>query len=151
MWHGEYYANPDLGGRPAVVRQDAEVAFDWQEESPDAELPADNFSVRWTKRAWFEDALYTFYATMDDGMRVYVDDELLIDEWRDRAAREVTASRHMSAGAHEVRVEYYERGHMALARLWWAEEHSFVGWQGLYFGDPEPAGQSRDGARRSPR
>jgi hypothetical protein len=140
MWHGEYYANPDLGGRPVVARQDPEVAFDWQEEAPVPELPANNFSVRWTKRAWFEDALYSFYATMDDGMRVYVDDELLIDEWRDQPAREVQARRHMSAGVHAVRVEYYERGHRALARLWWAQEHSFVGWQGFYFGDPDLLG-----------
>jgi hypothetical protein len=139
-WHGEYYANPDLGGRPAMVRQDSEVAFDWQEESPDSAIPADNFSVRWTKQAWFEEALYTFYANIDDGMRLYVDDELLIDEWRDAAAREVTASRHMSAGAHTVRVEYYERGHVALARLWWAEDHSFVNWQGRYYADPDLEG-----------
>ena len=99
LWRGEYYANPDLGGNPALVRSDVAVAFDWQEGSPAPELGADSFSVRWTKREWFESAVYTFYATMDDGMRVYVDGDLIIDEWRDRAVREVTARREMSAGA----------------------------------------------------
>jgi hypothetical protein len=139
-WHGEYFANPDLGGVPAMTRLDAAVAFDWQEEAPAPELAADNFSVRWTRRAWFESATYTFYATMDDGMRVYVDDELIIDEWHDLAVREVTASRLMSTGVHEVRVEYYERGHRAVAHLWWAQEHSFVGWRGYYYADRELLG-----------
>jgi len=140
LWLGEYYANPDLGGNPALVRSDAAIAFNWQEGSPAPEVGADSFSVRWTKREWFETAVYAFYATMDDGMRVYVDDQLIIDEWSDRAAREVTARRQMSAGVHEVRVEYYERGHLAVARLWWAEEHSFVGWRGRYFADRELLG-----------
>jgi hypothetical protein len=127
-------------GEPVMARADAAIAFDWQEDAPAPGLGVDNFGVRWTRRAWFESAEYTFYATMDDGMRVYVDGELLIDEWRDRAAREVTASREMTAGVHEVRVDYYERGHRAVARLWWAEERKFVGWEGRYYADPNLEG-----------
>jgi hypothetical protein len=132
-WRGEYYNNPDLWGNPAVVREDQAIGFDWQENAPAPGLPADAFSVRWSATATFQEGSYNFHATMDDGMRVYVDGERIIDEWRDMPAREVVASRHMTAGSHVLRVEYYERGHKALAKLWWERDRSFAGWKGMYW------------------
>jgi hypothetical protein len=132
-WRGEYYDNPDLWGNPAMVREDLAVGYDWQEGAPAPGLPADGFSVRWSATATFQEGWYSFHATMDDGMRVYVDGERIVDEWRDMPAREVVASRHMTAGSHALRVEYYERGHKALAKLWWAKERSFAGWKGMYW------------------
>jgi hypothetical protein len=132
-WRGEYYANPDLHGNPTLVRDDAAIGFDWGNEAPAPGLPADAFSVRWTGVASFAQGPYLFHATIDDGMRVYVDDELLIDEWRDRPEREVTVRRQMAAGAHALRVEYYERGHRAVAKFWWEPERSFSGWKGHYW------------------
>ena len=132
-WRGEYYANPDLWGTPALVRDDEAIGFDWQEGPPAPGLPADAFSVRWSGTATFQEGPYIFNATMDDGMRVYVDDELIIDEWRDRSARQAAASRYMSAGSHAMRVEYYERGHTALAKLWWERDRTFAGWKGMYW------------------
>jgi hypothetical protein len=139
-WHGEYYDNPDLWGNPALVRDDITLGFEWQEDAPAPELPADGFSVRWSQVATFEEGLYDFHATMDDGMRVYVDDELLIDEWRDKAEREVTANRYMSAGSHTLRVEYYERAHRALANLWWEKQGSYSGWKGIYWANRDLLG-----------
>jgi hypothetical protein len=116
-----------------LVREDEAIGFDWQDDPPAPGLPADAFSVRWSGTAIFQEGRYTFSASMDDGMRVYVDGELIIDEWRDMSARQVVASRHMSAGSHTLRVEYYERGHKALARLSWERSRSFAGWKGLYW------------------
>ena len=148
-WRGEYFANPDLWGAPALVREDETIGFDWLEGSPAPGLPADGFSVRWSGTATFEEGQHTFNAAMDDGMRVYVDDELIIDEWRDRPARQVAASRYMSAGSHALRVEYYERGHTALARLWWEKERSFAGWKGMYWPNTSFPRQSGADPRRS--
>ncbi len=52
----------------------------------------------------------------DDGMRVWVDGALLIDQWRDQSPTTFTASRPMSAGTHEVRVEWFETGGSAKSR-----------------------------------
>jgi len=140
-WRGEYYANANLEGSPAVVRTDAHVGFDWANGAPASALPADGFSVRWSRVVAFEQGSYTFTAIMDDGMRVYVDDELLIDEWRDRSRREVSASREMSAGNHALRVEYYDRRHGALASLRWEQDRTYMDWKGLYWDNPDLLGQ----------
>jgi hypothetical protein len=132
-WRGEYYPNIELSGQPALVRMDKYVGFDWKNEAPAPGFKADRFSVRWSRVAPFNAGLYHFHAIMDDGMRVYVDDELLIDEWQDEAEREVVASRYMSAGNHALRVEYYEQGHRALANFWWEKDHPYPDWKGIYW------------------
>ena len=123
-----------------MEREDPAVGFDWEFAAPAPGLPVDGFSVRWSTVARFETGLYDFHATMDDGMRVYVDDELLIDEWRDEARREYTASRHMSAGAHRVRVEYYDIQHHAVANLWWELHPSFTSWKAVYWSNRDLLG-----------
>jgi len=140
-WRGEYFGNPDLEGQPALVRTDDDIGFDWGDGAPAPGLPAEGFSVRWLQVTTFEQGLYRFYATMDDGMRVYVDDELLIDEWRDRSEREVAASRQMSAGSHTLQVEYYDRSHGAVANLRWERDRSYTGWKGMYWANPDLLGQ----------
>jgi len=89
--------------------------------------------VRWRQAAQFEEGLYDFHATMDDGMRVYVDGALVIDEWRDQAERTVTASRYLSAGLHELEVHYYDRQHIAIADLWWEKDRVYPNWKGVYW------------------
>ena len=140
-WRGEYFGNPSLEGQPALVRTDDDIGFDWADDAPAPGLPAEGFSVRWSRVTTFEQGLYRFYATMDDGMRVYVDEELLIDEWQDRSEREVVASRQMSAGSHVLRVEYYDRRHGALANLRWEKDRSYAGWKGMYWANPDLMGQ----------
>ena len=120
---------------------DDHVGFDWADGAPAPGLPAEGFSVRWSRVAAFEQGLYHFWATMDDGMRLYVDEELLIDEWRDRSEREVVASRQMSAGSHALRVEYYDRRHGALANLRWEKDRAYAGWKGMVWANPDLLGQ----------
>jgi len=140
-WRGEYFPNANLEGQPAVVRTDEHVGFDWADGAPMPELPAEGFSVRWSRVVVFEQGNYVFYATMDDGMRVYVDGELLIDEWRDRSRREVVVGRQMSAGNHALRVEYYDKRHGAFANLRWEKDRSYADWKGLYWSNPDLLGQ----------
>jgi hypothetical protein len=132
-WQGEYYSNPNLQGSPYLVRQDPSVGFDWENGPPAPGLPDEEFSVRWSQLVLFEEGLYDFHATMDDGMRVYVDGVLLIDEWRDEAERTVTASRRLSAGLHAMVVEYYDRRHHAVANLWWDQNRTYAGWKSVYW------------------
>ncbi|MHB0855969.1 MAG: PA14 domain-containing protein, partial [Anaerolineae bacterium] len=118
-WKGEYYANPDLAGRPAFVRNDRAIDFDWQAGSPGSGLPVDNFSVRWSRDVEFEAGTYRFWFTVDDALRVYVDGTRIINEWRDAGARTHEVVIPVPAGRHRIVVEYYERGDQAMIKAGW--------------------------------
>jgi hypothetical protein len=62
-------------------------------------------------------ATYTFAVTADDGVRVYLDGTLVIDQWNDQPPTTYTASRPVAAGDRELSVEYYEHSEGAVARL----------------------------------
>jgi hypothetical protein len=132
-WRGAYYPNLTLSGSPSLVRNDRVIAFDWEGGAPAPGLPLDAFSVRWTRTAVFAAGLYRFRAIVDDGVRVYVDNQLLINEWRDGSRREATADRRLAAGYHRVRVEYYERTGDANVRVWWEEIDAYPDWRGEYW------------------
>jgi hypothetical protein len=116
-WRGEYYNNAGLQGAAAFVRGDREINFDWALNAPDPRVSNDNFSVRWTKRQTFAAGVYRVDATMDDGLRVYVDGNLVLDQWADAAVRNASANVTLNAGEHDLRVEYYERAGGAIARV----------------------------------
>jgi hypothetical protein len=139
-WRGEYYSNANLSGSPAVVRNDQAIDFDWQLGAPATGLPADAFSAQWSRTVTFDEGRYVFHAVMDDGMRLYVDGERVIDEWKDGEKREVTANRELSAGSHALRVTYYERKGTALARLWWEKASPYPDWKGEYWSNRNLSG-----------
>ena len=118
-WRGEYFNNKDLAGAPVLVRNDMNINFNWGATAPDASLPADNFSVRWTRTLGFSEGLYRFHAIVDDGLRLYIDNVLVIDSWYDGGWREVTGERWLYTGQHDVRIEYYEHTGYAVLQGWW--------------------------------
>jgi len=118
-WRGEYFTNRHLAGTPALVREDAEIAFDWGTASPDFRLPADNFSVRWTRDVTVKEGNYVFETSTDDGVRLYIDGRVLIDEWRDMSLHTFQARTELTGGTHTLRMEYYEHIGSAQAKLRW--------------------------------
>jgi len=118
---GEYFNNPDLEGKPVLVRLDSEIDFDWGVGSPDPRIPCDNFSVRWTgKLVPPESGSYEFNLATDDGSRLWVDGKLLIDSWHDRGLTSDLAQVQMEKGKkYDIRVEYYERTGTAAAQFSW--------------------------------
>jgi len=144
-WRGEYFANMYLSGAPALVRYDNVINFNWGTGAPASGLPADRFSVRWTNQVRFDAGTYTFYATADDGVRLWVNDVLIIDQWRDGGARTHAATRTLGAGTHALRLEYYENTGEALVQLRWergtpATEVPTGAWRGEYFGNAALSG-----------
>ena len=118
---GEYYANRTLAGSPTFTRTDGPpLNFAWGSGGPGNGLGVDDFSVRWQGSFSLTAATYTFTATADDGVRVWLDGSLLIDKWIDQAATTYTASRAVVAGQHTIKMEYYERGGQAVAKLSWS-------------------------------
>ncbi len=120
VWRAEYFNNPYLIGAPVLVRDEANIYYDWGMGSPAPGVAADNFSVRWTGTINVTaSGNYTFQTTSDDGVRVWVDGGLLIDQWRDQPATTASAVRFVSAGAHPVIVEYYDRYSTSLIYFAW--------------------------------
>ena len=115
---GRYYSGMNFD-ELVLTRTDEVINFNWGAGSPASVVPANQFSVIWEGDFTFENGDYEFTATTDDGMRVFIDDELIIDEWRNQAATSYTAERSLS-GTHRVRVEYYEDAGNAVAQVSWS-------------------------------
>jgi hypothetical protein len=138
-WLGEYYNTPDLSGAPVLVREDAAVNFDWGAGAPAIGMFADNFSIRWTRVVNLAAGTYRFHAYVDDGVRLWVDDVILIDQWHEGLAT-YAADVQLAEGAHNLRVEYYEHIGDALAQLAWERPDSYPDWKGEYFNNPSLSG-----------
>lgn len=116
-WKGEYFNNRDLQGEPVLVRNDAAVDFSWGTGSPAPEVQPDNFSARWTIQRNAPAGIYRFNLWVDDGVRVFVDDQLLINGWSEGPARNYVAEIEVEDGSHKVVVEYFEGVGTALISL----------------------------------
>ena len=139
-WRGEYFEG-DLIGSPKVVRNDERIDFNWGYGAPAAGVRADSFAARWTRQLQFSEGLYRFYALVDDGLRLYVDGNVVIDAWRDGSAREMTADLWLPAGLHTIRVEYYERSGVSLVRVRWDKLSTYPDWRGAYWSNRELRGE----------
>jgi PKD repeat protein/glucose/arabinose dehydrogenase len=119
---GAYFDNIDLTNL-ALSRFDASVDFNWGGGSPDPAIGPDTFSVRWTGQVQpdFSEP-YTFYTQTDDGVRLWVNNQLVIDKWIDQGATEWSSPAiDLVAGQrYDVRMEYYENGGAAVSRLLWS-------------------------------
>jgi hypothetical protein len=95
------------------------IDFRWGTGAAAVGLPADNFSARWSRQVTFESGIYRLYALADNGIRVYVDAKLVVDEWYDGSGDEVYTADLVLDGKHKVVVEYYERDGSASVKFWW--------------------------------
>ncbi len=121
---GEYFDNADLTNLK-VTRIDATVSFNWGAGSPDPSIGVDTFSVRWsgTVTPLFSET-YTFYVKSDDGARLWVNGQQLVNRWIDQGATEVSGTIALTAGtAYAIKMEYYDDGGSALAQLSWSSAH----------------------------
>lgn len=146
-WRAQYWNNPTLGGDPVVTRFEESINYNWWDGSPALGINPDNFSARWTKRVNFQPGVYRFAATMDDGMRVYLNGNLIIDEWLSSATHTVSKDISVAGGSQEVRVEYFDGGGQAVASFEWQRVSgggggggnggdpggAFPNWKGEYF------------------
>ncbi len=121
-WTGLYYANPNLSGSPALTRLDPAIDFNWGAGSPGASVPADLFSVLWTGNFRFSDGAYRFYVTAKDGVRLFVDNVVKLDAWRDQTPTGYFVDVPLTAGDHLLRVEYYNNQGDAVIQVRWQRQ-----------------------------
>ena len=118
----EYFAGVSPSGGPALIACEGGIDHDWGTSGPGAPLGGDQFSARWLGMFDFTAGDYVFSAGADDGIRVWVDDQLVFDGWLEQAATPYRAVVPMTAGAHVVRMDYYEQAGLALAKLFWQKQ-----------------------------
>lgn len=117
----EYFTNMNLEGKPERVITDDQINFMWNDKGPFEDFQIDNFSVRWTGYVKPEKSeTYTFDVGSDDGVRLYIDDELVINDWNDHAYLTNSFTKELTAGKlYKIKLEYYERGGGAIVKFGW--------------------------------
>lgn len=141
-WKGEYYSNTSLSGAPVLVRDDADINFNWGDGSPaPGTVGADQFSARWTRTINLPAGRYRFTAQADDGVRLWVNDQLLINQWQIQPPTTVAAEVDVRGGPAQIRVEYFDEGGNAQISLTWnVVPKAFRDWRGEYFNNTSLSG-----------
>ena len=126
QFQAEYFTNQTLAS-PAAVQQcetvpasgQLKINYEWGGNAPISGVQADHFSARWTGRFTFSAGTYEFRLTSDDGARLYVDDELVINDWVNSSVNTIVGTKTLTAGEHTIRAEYFENTHDAVFKLAW--------------------------------
>ncbi len=115
----EYFKNIDLEGDPVVSRRTPEIKYNWRKGPPARRIPKQNFSARWRGRFKFSEGLYNFRVLADEGVRLKVDGQVLIDHWHDGPEQEFNIKHNPGAGKHIVEVEYFDSKGEAFLEVNW--------------------------------
>lgn len=107
-WFAQYYNNRDLAGAPVLERKETNLSYNWGYGSPAPQVFADNFSARWNRTFNLTGGTYRVTVRADDGVRVYIDGALYIDEWRVQAATPFVRDLVIVTGNHTFTVEFFE-------------------------------------------
>jgi hypothetical protein len=109
-WRAAYFANEALSGEPSLVARVPEADNYWGRGGPGIEMPKDHFSARFeTCLVLDRPGSIVFTVGSDDGSRLFVDDRNVIDAWDPQPYTERSQSVPLDAGAHALRLEYFER------------------------------------------
>jgi hypothetical protein len=120
--NASYFSNTNLAGASVLTRVDPNIDFNWGTGSPGGSVGSDHFSVRWTGNITVPPSAgdVTLAATSDDGVRVWVDNQLCIGNWGPNDSATTESTLLVKAGqTHQLRVEYLELTGNAIMRLKW--------------------------------
>ena len=118
---GEYFDKANLS-KSILTRTDTNIDFDWHKGSPDPAIKKNTFSVRWTGQIEAtQNETYTFYTQADDGVRLWVNNELIIDDWKQHSRQERSGTIDLEAGEfYDIKLEYFEKKGSASVSLLWS-------------------------------
>ena len=121
----EYFDNQNLEGEPVRVLDDKQINFKWNQKGPFEDFPKDNFSVRWTGYIKVDTTgRYSLDVASDDGIRLYINDKLVIDDWSDHALMTNSYIGNFESGKlYKIKLEYYENGGSAIVQLGWRKSN----------------------------
>lgn len=118
-WYTEFYPNIGLGGAPIFVTTYNSCSFDWGWNPPAPGMSNMNWSARFFQYRYLPAGVYRFVARSDDGVRIWVDDQVAINQWVEQSARTVTGDVRVGAGTHAIKIEYFQLGGVASLRVYW--------------------------------
>ncbi|MFA6545573.1 MAG: PA14 domain-containing protein [Limisphaerales bacterium] len=125
---GAYFSRPDCSGE-VLKRLDAQVNFDWADKPAAPGVPTEDFSVRWTGQVQAQHSEnYTFHVEADDGVRVWLGDRQIMDEWRQQSTTLVSQPVTLNAGQYyPLTIEFYSAKPPAMAKLKWSSPSTPLG------------------------
>ena len=124
---GEYFANhtssSPFSGAPTLVETNATVNFNWSGTGPDPSIGPTNFTVRWfgsVQPQFTED--YSFVTTAEDGVRLFLNGQLLIDDWVDKtnATSKTNSISLVAQQFYSIELDYYQTTNNASVTLSWS-------------------------------
>ncbi len=118
---GEYFDNPRLEGPPRLTRTDTRMDFRWTLNSPGRGIPFDWYSARWTGTITAPSTTVARIAVEgNDGYRLYLDERLVIDNWKKQSfGRRIATAAFGPGTSHQIRLEYFETTGNARLKLMW--------------------------------
>ena len=119
--NGEYIEGSDnLIGEPVLTRVDPVIDFNWIDDSPDPSVDREAFTARWRGELTIPaNDTYTLIANSNDGVRVFLDGDQIIEDWGTHVARDASATLDLEEGTHPIRIEYFQEGGGAELHLSW--------------------------------
>lgn len=118
---GQYFDNKDQTNLK-MARIDPAINFDWKKGSPDPAIGSNTFSIIWAGRieARYSEP-YTFHTISNDRVRLWITEELIIDNWVDHADTEDRGTINLVGGQkYRIRIEYRESRGKAMMKLYWS-------------------------------
>ena len=118
---GQYYDNSNFTNLK-LTRTDSTINFNWGAGSPNAAIGTDTFSVRWTGQVQTPTSgVYTFFTQSDDGIRLWVNGQQIINNWTNHSVTENKGTITLAAGQkYDIKLEYYDNTGSAVAKLLWS-------------------------------
>jgi uncharacterized protein YraI len=116
QWLAQYFNNRNLSNNPTTTVYETSPTHDWGTAAPANGIPADNFSVRWSGTQYFNAGAHRLTVTVDDGVRVYINGVLILNEWHGAPTiATYTRDIQLSAGNANIVIEYYDE--IGIARI----------------------------------
>ncbi len=115
---GSYYNGRNFESL-VFTREDPAINFNWWLGSPGGGVGRDDFSVRWQGRFEFTSGDWEFGCMPDDGLRIYVDGEKMVDSWQAQHGKAFKFVKNLNAGSHLIVVEYFEDKEWAGITMSW--------------------------------
>ncbi|MDF2455193.1 MAG: type sorting protein, partial [Cytophagaceae bacterium] len=107
---------------PVYSRIDPSINFNWGNGSPNAVVNADRFSVRWSGQIQPQySETYTFHLNSDNGRRLWINGQLIVDKWIDDWQTEYTGNITLIAGQkYDIKLEHFENNGGAACKMEWS-------------------------------
>ena len=120
-WLGLYYNNTNLTGTPVWTNFDSTLNLNWYAGSPNPAIASTTYSARWTGQLQPQySEPYTFVVRTDDGTKLWINGNLVVDAWTNKSATDVSAVINLQANVrYDIKLEYFQNTGSAEAHLSW--------------------------------